>query len=226
MPRGGNRGRDRGRRDNREFLHENRTKALDNNYQNGVFKSVRGGGPRTYRPVTKNNVEAPANNRRRSMRCFAGMEKLYIDNSGSSYQARNKGRGQTGQAMPGSITWNLTILNAIGAGKGRVVMQFAGQQHPGGITAVGMAFPGYVGQPNGMGNSEMTWLPVLAGAARGLGAYGAMGAAYPPYITMDGSYHAQTSGQASSLAPALSIDGLITMNQATKTETLFSNWYD
>ncbi|GKE26084.1 zinc knuckle CX2CX4HX4C containing protein [Tanacetum coccineum] len=64
MPRGGNRSRDRGRRDNREFLHENRTKALDNKYQNGVFKSVRGGGPRTYRPVTKNNVEAPANNRR------------------------------------------------------------------------------------------------------------------------------------------------------------------
>ncbi|GJW97819.1 integrase, catalytic region, zinc finger, CCHC-type containing protein [Tanacetum coccineum] len=64
MPRGGNRSRDRGRRDNREFLHENRTKALDNNYQNGVFKYVRGGGPRTCRPVTKNNVEAPANNRR------------------------------------------------------------------------------------------------------------------------------------------------------------------
>ena len=37
-------------------------------------------------------------------------------------------------------------------------MQFAGQ-HPGGlgVPAVGMAFPGYVGQPNGMGNSEMTW---------------------------------------------------------------------
>ncbi|PWA64289.1 hypothetical protein CTI12_AA345600 [Artemisia annua] len=31
-------------------------------------------------------------------------------------------------------------------------------QHPGGlgVPAVGMAFPGYVGQPNGMGNSEMT----------------------------------------------------------------------
>ena len=39
-----------------------------------------------------------------------------------------------------------------------VVMQFAGQ-HPGGlgVPAVGMAFPGYVAQPNGMGNSEMTW---------------------------------------------------------------------
>ncbi|KAK2984883.1 hypothetical protein RJ640_008648 [Escallonia rubra] len=37
------------------------------------------------------------------------------------------------------------------------VMQFGGQ-HPGGIPAVGMAFPGYVAQPqHGVGNSEMTW---------------------------------------------------------------------
>lgn len=39
------------------------------------------------------------------------------------------------------------------------VMQFGGQ-HPGGmgVPAVGMAFPGYVAQPQlGMGNSEMTW---------------------------------------------------------------------
>lgn len=38
-------------------------------------------------------------------------------------------------------------------------MQFGGQ-HPGGIgvPAVGMAFPGYVAQPQlGLGNSEMTW---------------------------------------------------------------------
>lgn len=39
-------------------------------------------------------------------------------------------------------------------------MQFGGQ-HPGGIgvPAVGMAFPGYVGQPQlgGLGSSEMTW---------------------------------------------------------------------
>lgn len=36
-------------------------------------------------------------------------------------------------------------------------MQFGGQ-HPGGIgvPAVGMAFPGYVGNP-ALGNSEMTW---------------------------------------------------------------------
>ena len=38
-------------------------------------------------------------------------------------------------------------------------MQFGGQ-HPGGLSVptVGMAFPGYVAQPQlGVGNSEMTW---------------------------------------------------------------------
>lgn len=42
-------------------------------------------------------------------------------------------------------------------------MQFGGQ-HPGGVgvPAVGMAFPGYVAQPQlGLGNSEMTWLVVF-----------------------------------------------------------------
>ncbi|XP_023548003.1 protein MLN51 homolog [Cucurbita pepo subsp. pepo] len=76
------------------------------------------------------------------------------------------------------------------------VMQFGGQ-HPGGIgvPAVGMAFPGYVAQSQlGMGNSEMTWLPVLAGAA------GALGATYcSPYIAVDGAYHARPSGQTSSV---------------------------
>ncbi|KAL4334999.1 hypothetical protein GQ457_07G031960 [Hibiscus cannabinus] len=75
------------------------------------------------------------------------------------------------------------------------VMQFGGQ-HPGGLSvpAVGMAFPGYVAQPQlGRGNSEMTWLPVLTGAA------GALGATYcPPYIAVDGSYQARPSGQISS----------------------------
>ncbi|KAK4361932.1 hypothetical protein RND71_017173 [Anisodus tanguticus] len=74
------------------------------------------------------------------------------------------------------------------------VMQFGGQRRSG-IPAVGMAFPGYVGQPQlGLGNSEMTWLPVLAGAA------GALGATYcSPYIAVDGAYHARPSGQMSSL---------------------------
>lgn len=73
------------------------------------------------------------------------------------------------------------------------VMQFGGQ-HPG-VPAVGMAFPGYVAQPQlGLGgNSEMTWLPVLAGAA------GALGATYcSPYIAVDGAYNA-SSGQTTSM---------------------------
>nr|GLL21167.1 uncharacterized protein LOC109189286 [Ipomoea trifida] len=81
------------------------------------------------------------------------------------------------------------------------VMQF-GNQHPGGIgvPAVGMAFPGYVAQPQlGLGSSEMTWLPVLAGAA------GALGATYcSPYIAVDGAYHGRPSGQISTLTAASS----------------------
>ncbi|CAL9057059.1 unnamed protein product [Musa banksii] len=75
------------------------------------------------------------------------------------------------------------------------VMQL-GNQHPGGIgvPAMGMALPGYVAQPQlGFGNSEMTWVPVLAGAA------GALGASYcPPYVALDGNYYARPSGQTSS----------------------------
>ncbi|GAB2293569.1 hypothetical protein Dimus_027778 [Dionaea muscipula] len=74
------------------------------------------------------------------------------------------------------------------------VMQFGGQ-HPGGIgvPAVGMAFPGYVANPQlGLGNSEMTWLPVLAGTA------GALGTTYP-YITVDGAYHSRHTGQTSAI---------------------------
>ncbi|XP_020277105.1 uncharacterized protein LOC109851402 isoform X2 [Asparagus officinalis] len=71
------------------------------------------------------------------------------------------------------------------------VMQFAGQHHNG-IPTVGMALPGYMAQPQlGFGNSEMTWVPVLAGAA------GALGASYP-CIALDGSYYPLPSGQASS----------------------------
>nr|GEV65789.1 hypothetical protein [Tanacetum cinerariifolium] len=46
-------------------------------------------------------------------------------------------------------------------------------------------------------------LPVLAGAAGGLGDVGALGTSYcSPYITIDGAYNARSSGQASSLAPS------------------------
>ncbi|GAB2228134.1 hypothetical protein Droror1_Dr00009964 [Drosera rotundifolia] len=82
------------------------------------------------------------------------------------------------------------------------VMQFGGQ-HPGGlgVPAVGMAFPGYVGNPQlGLGNSEMTWLPVLAGAA------GALGTTYP-YITVDGAYHSRPPGQTSLIATSSKENG-------------------
>ncbi|KAF9617267.1 hypothetical protein IFM89_035211 [Coptis chinensis] len=80
------------------------------------------------------------------------------------------------------------------------VMQFGGQ-HPGGmgVPAVGMALPGYVAQP-GFGNSEMTWVPVLAGAA------GALGASYcSPYLTVDGGYYGRPTGQTSSSAASSSV---------------------
>ncbi|XP_073040117.1 protein MLN51 homolog [Primulina eburnea] len=76
------------------------------------------------------------------------------------------------------------------------VMQFGGKHSGGmGVPAVGMAFPGYVGQPQlGLGSSEMTWLPVIAGAA------GALGAQYrPPFITADGLFHTQPSGKVSTI---------------------------
>lgn len=78
------------------------------------------------------------------------------------------------------------------------VMQFGGQ-HPGGpgVPTVGMALPGYVAQQQlGMGNNEMTWLPVLAGAA------GAFGGSYPPYIALDPSFYSRSSGQTSSSVPS------------------------
>lgn len=94
----------------------------------------------------------------------------------------NMGSGHSNQKFSGTPTF-------------LPVVQFGGQ-HPGGVgvPAVGMAFPGYVGQP---GNSEMTWLPVLAGAA------GALGTQYcSPYVTADGAYHPLPSGQISSLGAA------------------------
>ncbi|KAF8106128.1 hypothetical protein N665_0147s0081 [Sinapis alba] len=66
------------------------------------------------------------------------------------------------------------------------VMQFGGQQ--GGVPTFGMAFPGYVQPENGIGNPEMTWMPVLTGP-------GALGASYsPPYAAIDGSYPAHKPG--------------------------------
>ncbi|XP_050231918.1 protein MLN51 homolog [Mercurialis annua] len=92
------------------------------------------------------------------------------------------------------------------------VMQFGGQRPGGmGVPAVGMAFPGYVAQQQlGLGNSEMTWLPVLAGAA------GALGATYcSPYI-VDGSYHARPSGQTSSVGSSSKEDSTNKSNNEWK----------
>ncbi|PON58926.1 Btz domain containing protein [Trema orientale] len=112
--------------------------------------------------------------------------------------AQGNGRGSVmyGGAQVIGATGSMAVShgdqNFPGAPAFLPVMQFGGQ-HPGGIgvPAVGMAFPGYVAQPQGLGlgSSEMTWLPVLAGAA---------GAYCPPYIAVDGSYHARPSGQSSS----------------------------
>ncbi|KAJ0045960.1 hypothetical protein Pint_03754 [Pistacia integerrima] len=65
------------------------------------------------------------------------------------------------------------------------------------VPVVGMAFPGYVAQPQlGLGNSEMTCycfrLPVLVGAA------GALSTTYClPFIAVDGAYHPCLLGQTS-----------------------------
>ncbi|CAL5373631.1 unnamed protein product [Camellia sinensis] len=74
------------------------------------------------------------------------------------------------------------------------VMPFSGQHSGGmGVPAVGMAFPGYVAQPQlGLGNSEMT-----CGHVRPRD--GALGTTYcSPYIAVDGAYHSRPSGKTSS----------------------------
>ncbi|MCE3050816.1 hypothetical protein HAX54_048242 [Datura stramonium] len=122
---------------------------------------------------------------------MVGKGKGSLQGPGRGYGAHivgapgNMGSGHSNQKFSGTPTF-------------LPVMQFGGQ-HPGGVgvPAVGMAFPGYVAQPHGLGNSEMTWLPVLAGAA------GALGTPYcSPYIAPDGAYHPHPSGQISSLGAA------------------------
>ncbi|ONK76617.1 uncharacterized protein A4U43_C03F30200 [Asparagus officinalis] len=128
-----------------------------------------------------------------------------LDSNNSKTQLIARGKTGSQGAGRGSFLYNgAQIIGASGAmglsqndqnfpGTLLPVMQFGGQHH-GGIPALGMAFPGYVAQPQqGLGSSEMTWVPVLAGAA------GALGASYP-YIALDGSYYPQPSGQASSAA--------------------------
>ncbi|KAG2729123.1 hypothetical protein I3760_01G235500 [Carya illinoinensis] len=133
-----------------------------------------------------------------------------------------KGKGNTQRTGMGSVMYSGTqVMGATGSmavshGDQNFtttptflpVMQFGGQ-HPGGIPAVGMAFPGYVAQPQlGLGNSEVTWLPVL-------GASGALGTTYP-YITVDGAYHQHPSGQTSSMGASSKENNLNKPNKEWK----------
>ncbi|WZZ80348.1 protein MLN51 homolog isoform X1 [Brassica napus] len=80
------------------------------------------------------------------------------------------------------------------------VMQFGGQH--GGVPTFGMAFPGYVQPENGIGNPEMTWMPVLTGP-------GALGASYsPPYAAVDGSFQAHKPGSSSRKNSTNNLDDL------------------
>ncbi|KAI3712038.1 hypothetical protein L1987_70587 [Smallanthus sonchifolius] len=115
-----------------------------------------------------------------------GLESIDLESSTESNDSKTAlvGKGKDSIPSSGVSSFPYGDPNFSGAPTFLPVMQFAGQHPRGlGVPAVGMAFPGYVAQPNGMGNSEMTWLPVLAGAAGALGAAG-LGAPYP-YITMD-----------------------------------------
>ncbi|KAB2065421.1 hypothetical protein ES319_A09G088000v1 [Gossypium barbadense] len=114
----------------------------------------------------------------------------------NSVQGAGRGSFMYGGAQIMGATGNIAVHNGDQNFPAFLpVMQFGGQ-HPSGLSvpAVGMAFPGYVAQSqNGLGSSEMTWLPVLTGGA------GALDATFcPPYIPVDGAYHARSSGQTSS----------------------------
>ncbi|KAI3803417.1 hypothetical protein L1987_31568 [Smallanthus sonchifolius] len=144
-----------------------------------------------------------------------GLESIDLESSAESNDSKIAvvGKGKGSIPSSGMSSFSYGDQNFPGA------PTFLPGQHPGGlgVPAVGMAFPGYVAQPNGMGNSEMTWLPVLAGAAGALGAAG-LGASYP-YITMDGAYHARVSGQPSALAPSMNKDGNMNKSNSEMTDS-------
>ncbi|XP_052175751.1 protein MLN51 homolog isoform X2 [Diospyros lotus] len=136
-----------------------------------------------------------------------GGDEFASESSNSKAALIGRGKGVQGSGRGSFLYGGAQVVGAsgnVGSGHGDQnfaatpaflpVMPFGGQ-HPGGIgvPAVGMAFPGYVAQSQlGLGNSEMTWLPVLAGAA------GALGATYcPPYIAVDGAYHSHSPASSS-----------------------------
>ncbi|KAJ8560699.1 hypothetical protein K7X08_022559 [Anisodus acutangulus] len=140
-------------------------------------------------------LESPLESRKLSAMVAKGKGTLQGAGRGSVPYGGAQGMGTPGDMGSGKGDQNLSATPAY-----LPVMQFGGQQ-PGGtrVPAVGMAFPGYVGQPQlGLGKSDMTWLPVLAGAA------GAFGPTYcSPYFALDSAYHTRPSGgQISSLTAA------------------------
>ncbi|XP_021628002.1 protein MLN51 homolog isoform X2 [Manihot esculenta] len=179
--------------------------------QNRAQPSVQVSGQQLgQRPGSGSQASSPPKTALSINSCEPGEAETNSESSKSRSALVGKGKGSSQGSGRGSFMYGgAQVMGAsgnMGVGHGDQnfpatpaflpVMQFGGQ-HPGGIgvPAVGMAFPGYVAQSQlGLGNSEMTWLPVLAGAA------GALGATYcSPYIAVDGAYHARPSGQTSSV---------------------------
>lgn len=159
-------------------------------------------------PAAQASQRMPVQSRGQTSLQTSGQQLIQRPPGGSQSSPPKAGKGNAHGTGRGALVYGGGPGGNMGSGHGDPnlpaffpVMQF-GAQHPGGIgvPAVGMAFPGYVAQPNGLGNSEMTWLPVLASAA------GALGASYcSPYIAVDGSYNPRPTGQTSAL-PAPSKD--------------------
>lgn len=112
------------------------------------------------------------------------------------------GQGTSLQAGRGSFVYGGGSSGGLTNGL-RSVVQFTGQPQAGlGVPAVGMALPGYSSQPQfGFANSEVTWVPILAGG-------GALGSNYSsPYIAVDGASSAVYYTQPASQPAAFSIQG-------------------
>lgn len=125
---------------------------------------------------------------------------------GSNLGSGAIGRGTQAATMPagrGSLVYGSSSLtNGL-----RSVVQFAGQPQAGlGVPTVGVALPGYSSQPQfSFPNSEVTWIPILAGG-------GSLGSNYSsPYIAVDGGssalYYTQQASQASAFPPSGDLNG-------------------
>ncbi|BAD52900.1 glycine-rich protein-like [Oryza sativa Japonica Group] len=154
----------------------------------------------------------PSTTQHLPVRSTESVENGLYPSSNKSNASSGAGKTNSQEAGRGSFMYGgaqvIGAAGAIGLAQGEQnfpgtpallpVMQF-GSQHPGGVgvPTVGMALPGYVAQQQmGMGNNEMTWLPLLTGAA------GAFGGSYPPYIALDPAFYSRSSGQTSSSVPS------------------------